>query len=158
MPYWRLYYHATWACSQRLPIITSSLEPALHKYIAGKGLSLGAIVHAVGGLDNHVHLVFSLPPKYAISDFIGRLKGAASHWVTHILKHPDYFNWQRGYGVVSFGDRNMRAVIRYVHNQKTHHQQETIRDEMEKWSEEDDGVGVGPAPNPPDDKPSGYHV
>jgi len=40
-------------------------------------------MHEVGGIEDHVHTVFSLPPKYAVADFIGTLKGASSHWVTH---------------------------------------------------------------------------
>jgi putative transposase len=77
-----------------------------------------------------------------LADFIGKLKGASSHWVTHVLKHPEPFDWQRGYGVVSFGSRNLEQVIRYVRNQKEHHQKQTVNNTLEKWSEEDDGVVI----------------
>jgi len=142
MPYWRLHYHAVWACKMRGDLITAKLEPELHHYIKGKSLELGGILHAVGGIENHIHVAFSLAPKYAVADFIGKLKGASSHWVTHVLKHPAEFDWQRGYGVLSFGDRNLEQVIRYIQNQKNHHQQNTINNILEKWSEEDDGVVI----------------
>ncbi|MCU0646210.1 MAG: IS200/IS605 family transposase [bacterium] len=140
MPYWRLHYHAVWACKERQSLITPDLEPDLYKYILGKGIELGGIMHAVGGVEEHLHTTFSLAPKYALADFIGKLKGASSHWVTHVLKHPNPFDWQRGYGVVSFGDRNMAQVIHYVRNQKEHHHRQTTNIILEKWSEDDDGV------------------
>jgi len=140
MSYWRLHYHAIWSCKNRAPLITPELEPELYKYLRGKGLELGAIMHAVGGIEDHVHNVFSLPPKFAIADFIGKLKGASSHWVTHVLKHPGEFDWQRGYGVLSFGDKNLPTVIAYANNQKEHHGRQTTHEAMEKWCEEEDGV------------------
>lgn len=142
MPYWRLHYHAVWACKNREPLITPELEPELYKYLRGKSLELGAVIHAVGGIENHVHSAFSLPPKYTLADFIGKLKGASSHWVTHVLRHPGEFDWQRGYGVLSFGSRDLARVIAYVNNQKQHHQGGTTHEAMEKWSEEEDGVAV----------------
>ncbi len=140
MAYWRLHYHAIWSCKNREPLITPELEQHLYKYLRGKALELGGIMHVIGGIEDHIHTAFSLPPKYAIADFIGKLKGASSHWVTHVLKHPGEFDWQRGYGVLSFGDRNMSQVVAYVLNQKEHHKRQTIRDAMERWSEDDDGV------------------
>ncbi len=140
MSYWRLHYHAVWACKNRQSLITAELEPQLYQYIFSKGRKLDAIIHAVGGIADHLHIVFSLAPKYAITDFIGALKGASSFWVSHDLKFPNSFDWQRGYGVVSFGDRHFEQVIRYVHNQKAHHQDLTLNNIMEKWSEEEDGV------------------
>jgi len=142
MPYWRLHYHAVWSCKNREELISPELEPKLYEYIRGKGLELGGIMHAVGGIADHFHTTFSLAPKYALADFIGQLKGASSHWVTHVLKHPESFDWQRGYGVVSFGSRNLEQVIRYVKNQKEHHRKQTTNNIMEKWSEEEDGVVV----------------
>jgi len=140
MAYWRLHYHAVWSCKNREPLIINDLEAPLHNYLLGKGLELGAIMHGVGGIEDHVHTTFSLAPKYAIADFVGKLKGAASHWVTHVLKYPGEFDWQRGYGVVSFGSKHLPMVIKYVRNQKIHHQRKTAIDVFEKWSEDEDGV------------------
>lgn len=142
MSYWRLHYHGVWACKNREALITPELEPELYAYLRRKGLELGAIMHEIGGIEDHTHVVFSLPPKYAVAEFIGKLKGASSHWVTHVLKHPGAFDWQRGYGVLSFGDNNLPTVIAYARNQKKHHKDQTTRAVMEKWSEEEDGVVV----------------
>jgi len=140
MPYWRLHYHAIWACKNRLPLITPDLEPELQKYLFRKGRQLGAIMHAVGNTDNHVHTAFSLPPKIAIANFIHDLKGASSHWVSNVLKYSDGFGWQRGYGILSYNDSILPKVIDYVKRQKEHHRNNTFNRRFEHWSENDEGV------------------
>lgn len=140
MAFWRLHYHVIWPCKNRQPLITAELEPRLFAYLMDKGLELGAIMHAVGGIEDHVHSAFSLHPKFSVAEFIGNLKGASSHWVTHVLKHPRPFDWQRGYGLLSFGSKHLPQIIKYVRHQKYHHDSQTTHAVMERWSEEDDGV------------------
>ena len=143
MPYWRLHYHAAWACKNRESSILPRWESELYKYLQGKGANLGAIVHAAGGIENHVHIVFSLPPQYALADFIGQLKGASSHWINHFLNNDFHFEWQNGYGVFSFGDKAMKSIVKYVQNQKEHHKNNTIIPGFERWNEDNE---VQPTP------------
>ncbi|NIR49032.1 IS200/IS605 family transposase [candidate division KSB1 bacterium] len=96
MPYWELYYHIVWSTKNREPMITEELESDLHQYLRGKGISLEGIIHAVGGIEDHVHVAASIPPKIALADFISDLKGASSHWVNHVHGHSYYFGWQTG--------------------------------------------------------------
>ncbi|MFQ6057339.1 MAG: IS200/IS605 family transposase [Anaerolineae bacterium] len=79
MPYWRLFYHIVFATKNREPMITPDIEAELHGYLTGKATGLGAIVYIVNGTEDHVHVVASVPPKIALADFTGQIKGAASH-------------------------------------------------------------------------------
>ena len=63
MPYWQLYYHFIWGTKNRLPLIDAALEPDLYRAVAAKAQVLGGFVHAVGGVEDHVHLAVSVPPK-----------------------------------------------------------------------------------------------
>jgi len=97
----------------------------LHNVIAAKVTALRAMVHAVGGIEDHVHVVASVPLSIALSEFIGRLKGNSSHFVNHEIK-PDYhFSWQGEYGVVSFGGKQLDMVVKYVKNQRQHYEGRT---------------------------------
>ena len=127
MPYWRLFYHFVWGTRNREPLIVREWERSLHNVIVAKAKDLGAFVYRAGGTDDHVHLVVSVPPKIALSTFIGQVKGNSSHFVNHEL-HPDVpFAWQAEYGVVSFGGAKLDMVVQYVMNQRQHHAQgETI--------------------------------
>ena len=114
MPYWQLYYHFIWGTKNRLPLIDSALEPDLYRAIAAKTQGLGGFVHAIGGMEDHIHLAVSVPPKIAPAKFIGDVKGNSSHYVNHVIK-PDFeFYWQDEYGVLSFSERNLASVVRYI--------------------------------------------
>ncbi|HKJ38054.1 MAG TPA: IS200/IS605 family transposase [Anaerolineales bacterium] len=135
MPYWKLYYHFIWGTKKRLPLIDSDFEPELYKVIAAKAQEMGGFVHALGGIENHVHLAVSIPPKIAPAKFIGDVKGNSSHFVNHMIK-PDFeFYWQNEYGVLSFGERNLATVVGYIHNQKQHHADGTLITAMERMDE-----------------------
>jgi putative transposase len=94
----------------RLPHITPDIESELHGYLIGKAHALEAIVHEVGGVDDHVHLVVSVPPKISVSDFVGRLKGASAHRINHLPDAPGSFGWQRGYGAISVSPSGLDRV------------------------------------------------
>ena len=143
MALWRLYYHFVWATKERLPLITADIEPELYGYIIGKANALACITHAIGGIDNHIHLIASIPPKLAIADFVKGIKGSSAHHLNHNVPHYSAkFGWQRGYGVFSLGGKQLDEAIAYVVNQKQHHQQGTIVAALERDNHEDDG----PAP------------
>lgn len=135
MPYWKLHYHFVWSTKKRLPLIDPTLEPALYRAIAAKAQDIGGFVHALGGTEDHVHFAVSIPPKLAPAKFIGDVKGNSSHFVNHVIK-PDFeFYWQDEYGVLSFGERNLPAVARYIHNQKQHHADGTLIAAMERMED-----------------------
>jgi putative transposase len=139
MAFWRLFYHIVWATKEREPLITQELEAELYGYLRGKADFLGSIVHAIGGVDDHVHIVVSMPPKLAIADFVGHLKGSSSHHLNHMPGAPGNFRWQRGYGVISLGQRQLKRAIDYASNQKEHRRQGTTISALERIDVEDDG-------------------
>ncbi|MBW4510529.1 MAG: IS200/IS605 family transposase [Scytonematopsis contorta HA4267-MV1] len=136
MPLWRLYYHLVWTNKERQPMITLNKETELYGYIIGKSDALNCIVHAVGGTENHIHLVVSIPPTLAISEFTKKIKGSSSHHLNHSLNF-DYqpFSWQEGYGVFAFGSKQLEQTIAYVNNQKIHHYEGTTNSHLEKTTD-----------------------
>lgn len=139
MAFWRLFYHIVWTTKRREPLMTQELEAELYNYLAGKADFLGSIVHAIGGVDDHVHIVASIPPKLSIADFVRHLKGSSAHHVNHLPGAPGNFGWQRGYGAISLGHRQLKRAIDYVRNQKEHHHQGTTILALERMDVEDDG-------------------
>lgn len=139
MAYWQLYYHVIWATKNREPLITVELELELFKYLRCKGLELGGIVHAVGGIEDHGHVVVSIPPRMAVGDYVGKLKGASSHWVTHLSGYKEPFAWQEGYGILSFSKRSLPQVVQYVLLQREHHRSGQLIADMEHIEAENVG-------------------
>ncbi|MGH2543770.1 MAG: IS200/IS605 family transposase, partial [Ardenticatenaceae bacterium] len=126
MSYWRLFYHFVWGTKNREPVIDLEWETSLHNVIAAKAQKLGALVYAVGGVEDHVHLAASVPPTIALATFAGQLKGNSSHFINHQLSLPYDFKWQAQYGVVSFGGKQLDMVVRYIKEQREHHREHTI--------------------------------
>src|SRR5260370_39543666 len=139
--YSEINLHFTWHVKESLPIISPEIEPRLYREITSYALkSKGLIFHEVGGTETHIHIAVTIPPTLVISEWIGRLKGASSHYVNHELVNRKLLEWQAGYGVVSFGTKDLEWVVNYVRNQKEHHRNGTTVERLERIaSEEDEG-------------------
>jgi len=70
MSFWRSYAHLVWATKQREPLIRPDLEDRLYACLIDRAAELGCFVHAVNGVEDHVHLVISIPPKHMSLDTI----------------------------------------------------------------------------------------
>lgn len=132
MSYWRLFYHIVWATKNRESLILDQNAQALYSCVASKAKALGAIVHAVGGMEDHVHLVASVPPNIALSEFTRQVKGNSSHFANHELELPGTFKWQPEFGVMSFDSRQLNKVVQYVKRQKEHHSSQTTVPALER--------------------------
>src|SRR5947209_7794240 len=162
MPYWKLFYHVVWATRLRERVIHPEIEPVLHGLLRSKAVGLGATVFALNGMADHVHLVASVPPKLALADFIGKVKGSASARFNKsgLLDRPLY--WQEEYGILSFDMKRLPRYVAYVESQKVHHSREELIPVLERTGEgprkapnsegEEDPVAK-PAPPPGDESP-----
>ena len=120
--YSEINLHMTWHTKNDDPVLTPEIENRVHHYLEHKiRETKNAIFHAVGGIEDHVHLATSVPPSLLVSDWIRKLKGGSSFYINHEIVNRKLLDWQDGYGVVSFGTRDLPWVINYVKNQKEHH-------------------------------------
>ncbi len=122
MSLWKLYYHFVWATHQRLPLITSSREAPLYQFIQHKTNDLGGYLRAIGGIDDHVHLIVSIPPSLALAQYVHLVKGSSSRYMNRYYADPDaLFKWQQEYSVFSISEKNLTIALHYVNHQKRHH-------------------------------------
>jgi len=130
--YSEIFLHIVWRTKSNLPMITKEIEESLHKYLKHRIVETsGVFCHAVGGTTDHIHLCVFVPPTLLVSDWIGELKGASSHYINHEVR-PKALQWQTGYGVVSFGKNNLEFVKHYVFDQKAHHASGKTHDRLER--------------------------
>jgi putative transposase len=95
-------------------------------YLKRAKSAVGCIIHAIGGIENHIHLVVSIPPKLSIAEFVKTLKGSSAYHYNHSLSDgQQQFSWQEGYGIFSLGGKQLPEAMDYVNNQKIHHSQGT---------------------------------
>lgn len=147
--YWELYYHLVWRTKESAPMLTRYIEPQVHKYLTHRALeTTDAIVHAVGGIEDHVHIAVSLPPTIEIAKWVGDLKGACAYAINHGPAGVGTLAWQTGYGVVSFGKRDLPWVVEYIKNQREHHAAARIEDRLERITQ----IEIDPEPPRPREK------
>ena len=126
MAWGKLYHRRAW------PLLVPKIEAMVHHYLRGRCIDTpGVFIHEIGGIETHVHLCLSVAPTITISDYIGQLKGASSHDTNQRLGHKA-LEWQAGYGVVSFGTRDLEWVKDYVRNQRDRHAQRKVEDRLER--------------------------
>ena len=139
MPFWRTYYHLVWATKNREPLITPKIEKSLYSYIVHKATTLGIYIYAADGWVDHAHVIAAIPPKIAVAEAVRNMKGASAHWLNEHFPEEPHFAWQRGYGVLSLGEKQRPQAEAYVLNQKGHHQQQTTNSWLERYEDEDEG-------------------
>jgi len=126
MPYWKLFYHIVWATKNREWLLTPEIEPLVYKLLRSKAVGLGARVHALNGMPDHVHLVVSIPPSISVAKFIGQVKATASTRFNKMGSSDLCLYWQSQYSVFSFDSKSLPRHIAYVAGQKEHHAGETV--------------------------------
>ena len=90
--------------------------------MAMKVKELKGQVLAINGIEDHVHLVCTIPATISVAKFIGQVKGASSRLAGKITP----FEWQDEYGSYTVSRKDLEAVIEYVRNQKRHHADGTL--------------------------------
>ena len=126
--YYSLHYHIVFSTRDRAPMISSERKERLHGYLGGTVRGLGGVVHAVGGVEDHVHLSVGLKTTHCIADFMRELKSQSSGWAKANLYEK--FGWQEGYAVFSVSASGLAPVEKYIRNQESHHARHDFVDEL----------------------------
>jgi len=124
-----LAVHLVFSTKNREPILDAATLPKLHAYFVGvlKGLDCTPI--QIGGVADHVHLLFALSRTRTIADMTRELKTNSTNWLHTQGARYNQFHWQAGYGVFSVSASNIAEVKSYIVHQPEHHRKVTFQDE-----------------------------
>jgi putative transposase len=84
----------------------------------------------VNGVEDHVHILLSLPATLEIAKAVQLPKGNSSKWIHETFPDQQSFEWQKGYGAFSIGVSGIEDTIAYIENQREHHTRVTFQDEL----------------------------
>jgi REP element-mobilizing transposase RayT len=112
---------------ERRNTIPKEMQLRLWAYLAGICRNYEMIAVAIGGTENHVHILFHLSPKLALAKAAQLLKRNSSKWIG---EQGIEFAWQEGYGAFSVSSSNLGAVARYIANQESHHRKFSFEEEF----------------------------
>jgi putative transposase len=128
-----LHYHIVFSTRNRERWLRPEIEEDMWRYLGGICRAHDVKALQVGGVDDHVHLLIGMPPTVAVSDFVKRIKGESSKWLSREKKDMTGFTWQDGYGAFTVGKSQISDTIRYIQNQREHHRKVTFEDEYRKF-------------------------
>lgn len=123
------YYHCVFSTKERRRQIDQALQERLWPYLGGIARANRMKTLAVGGVEDHIHLLLSMPSTLSIAESMQRIKGASSKWVHDEFPGRRDFAWQEGYGAFSVGVSQLSATKRYIDNQRDHHAKQTFEEE-----------------------------
>jgi putative transposase len=134
VPYFVCYYHVVWTTKNRTELINRLNEQLLLDAIEQQSVKLKCPILALNAVSDHVHVAVCIPPSTSVSQWVSKVKGFSSRLVNETYPHAK-FHWQEGYGVITFGTKNIPFVKQYIQNQKEHHQNRTLYAHLEQTEE-----------------------
>jgi len=111
-------------------LLTPALQQRLWPYLGGIARENKMKALAIGGVEDHVHLLISLPATLSIAKTVQLLKGNSSKWIHETFPELAKFEWQEGYGAFSIGVSGIDDTTAYIHQQAEHHRKTTFREEL----------------------------
>ena len=123
-----LNVHAVFSTKDRRPLIKPAWTEDLFSYLGGIARDEKAVPIAVGGIEDHVHILLGLKSWHRIDYLIREIKAGSSKWVK--TEKKAIFTWQRGYSAFSVSPDRIERVKRYIQNQEEHHKKVSFKEEL----------------------------
>jgi putative transposase len=83
---------------------------------------------AVGGVEDHVHILLLLPSVLSIAKAMQLIKSGSSKWMNEQQKGR--FAWQSAYGAFTVGVSQKATAIRYIETQAKRHRKAGFEEEF----------------------------
>lgn len=119
---WECKYHVVFIPKRRRRVLYGELRRHLGDVFRQLALQRESRVEEGHLMPDHVHMMLSIPPKYAVSQVVGYIKGKSAIHLARVYGERkrnfvgQHF-WARGYFVSTVG-RDEWAVRDYIRNQE----------------------------------------
>ena len=125
---WECKYHIVWIPKYRKKKLFKELRQELGQVLRELARQKESEIEEGHLLADHVHILISIPPKYAVSQVVGYLKGKSAIWIArHYGGRKRNFSgehfWARGYYVSTVG-RDETTIREYIQRQEAEDQRQ----------------------------------
>ncbi|MDR1729844.1 MAG: IS200/IS605 family transposase [Prevotellaceae bacterium] len=134
--YTQIHIHSVFAVQNRLALIKTDWQDRLYQYIIAIIQNHGHKVLSIGGMPDHVHVLFGFRPTQSLSELMQQVKRNSSEWINKEKLALGKFSWQEGYGAFSYSKSQITQVAKYIENQEEHHKKKTFIEEYRKILED----------------------
>ena len=119
--------HCVFSTKDRANLIHADFQEPLYAYIFGTAKNLEIKILALGGTENHVHILLALPSKQSLSYAIRDVKANSSRWMR---QNDPLFSLQEGFGAFGVSTSQAPSVKNYIRNQAEHHSKRNFEEEF----------------------------
>lgn len=126
----QLYAHLIFSTRNRRNSIDDSIRATVHAYLATLIRNLECPFVVVGGVSDHVHMLFDMGKKYSPIQIVEHTKRESSKFIKTLGVKYSGFYWQRGYAFFSVSPTHRESVEAYIRNQEEHHKTRDFKDEL----------------------------
>jgi putative transposase len=130
MSYVSSYFHCVFSTKHRHRIITAELQERPWPFMGGIARQNKIKAIEIGGIEDHVHVLLSLPSTMPISKAVQLIKGGSSKWVHENFPEHRLFSWQEKYGAFSVSVSQLDTLVDYIRNQPAYHRTMTFQEEF----------------------------
>jgi len=125
--------HLVFSTKGRIPFLRQQIRHDLFAYLAGTAKAQSAYVYEVGGGEDLVHMLLTLPRTLTLAKLIEMLKTGSTKYLKATSNEFKTFSWQNGYGAFYVSASNMEAARKYIREQERHHQKKSFQDELRSF-------------------------
>ncbi len=123
-----LHYHLLFSTKNQSPMIVKEWRTNLHAYLGGIVKGIDGLPLAVGGVEDHAHLLIGLRATHRLDYALRDIKANSSNWV-HREVGQTQFEWQPGYLGLTVSPSQIERVKKYILNQEKYHRTKTFKEE-----------------------------
>ena len=129
----RILVHLIFSTKNREPVLVPEIRTELQSYLAGVLREEECPALQVGGVEDHVHLLFGLSRTRTVAQIVEQVKTSSSKWIKPWGAGFTEFHWQAGYGAFSVSQSNAAAVAQYIRSQEELHRKVTFQEEYRRF-------------------------
>ena len=124
------YFHCVFSTKERHPLIMPGLRERLWPFLGGIARENKMKAMEIGGVEDHIHILLSLPATLPVSKAMQLIKGGSSKWIHETFPDQRLFAWQEEYGAFSVSVSQLGKTIAYIRSQPEHHRKITFQEEF----------------------------
>lgn len=127
--YHQIYLQTVFAVKYRNAVLDKLWRPKLQGVIGNLINETGCKTIIVNGVEGHMHCLLGLRPAVSVSELMKTVKAKSSKYINDHSLTTNRFEWQEGYGVFSYRQRDVDQIYKYIQNQEAHHAKQSFKDE-----------------------------
>ena len=105
----------------------------IFSYIAGIIKGLEGMPIQIGGVNDHIHILTSMPKTMSLAEFVQSIKIKSNKWIKTLDGSYVLFAWQNGYGAFSVSASQVEKTAQYIRKQAEHHTKHSFTEEYKMF-------------------------